>query len=208
MIGDATTTGFSGGGEPDITGSLTINDSHGVNLGSLTKLRGATMSCGSTMHIGIWGTPAGFGIVDGRLSSAGTVSPGIPGGDETSLAAINGDNEQFSRALTGRLIIDIEGPTSAEADRIFLRSGRAELRGTIQVRLRNGFSPMNGLRRSIVQAGAVVFSPTRVSLPPRFHLEVAPGEVTAVFCSADFNEDDFVDFFDYDDFVSAFEAGC
>ena len=26
--------------------------------------------------------------------------------------------------------------------------------------------------------------------------------------TADFNSDDFVDFFDYDDFVAAFEGGC
>ncbi|XVJ60092.1 MAG: hypothetical protein HEQ23_12140 [Tepidisphaera sp.] len=206
-IGDGSTTGFTGGGELDISGLLTISDSNGVNLGSVTTLRGGTVRCGSTMNIGTNGELRGAGLVDGSLTSAGRVSPGIPGGDETSQISINGDFTQLSGQSTGALMIDIEGAASSEADLVFLRSGTADLRGRIDVRLRNGFSPVNGFQRSIVQSGSIIFNPSSVVLPPRFHLEVGPNFVRAVFCSADFNEDGFVDFFDYDDFVECFETG-
>jgi hypothetical protein len=206
-IGDGSTTGFIGGGELDITGLLTINDSNGVVLGSLTTLRAGTLRCNSTMTLGANGELRGAGLVDGLLTSAGTVSPGIPGGDETSQISINGDFTQLGGAGTGSLIFDIEGPANSESDLIFKRSGTMDLRGRIEVRLRNGFSPVNGFQRSIMQAGSIIFNPSSVVLPPRFHLEVGPNFVRAVFCSADFNEDGFVDFFDYDEFVECFETG-
>jgi hypothetical protein len=173
----------------------------------MTLLRGGTVRCGSTMNISATGELRGLGTVDGSLSSAGTVSPGIPGGDETTQISINGDYAQLSGQSTGALVIDIEGAANTEADLVFLRSGTADLRGRIEVRLRNGFSPVNGFQRSIVQAGSIIFNPSSVVLPPRFHLEVGPNFVRAVFCSADFNEDGFVDFFDYDEFVDCFETG-
>jgi hypothetical protein len=208
-IGDGTTTGFTGGGAIDIAGGLTISDSNGINLGSLTTLRNAVLTCPSTINLSSGQVLRGVGVVFGTLECSGILSPGIVGGDLTSQMTVNGNYTQANGANRGTLDIDLEGADPTQSDLLFVPNGVATLDGTLNVRLLNGFQPANGFRRVVVLANSVVNGLDTVNLPPRFHLESNPTTLTVVFCSADFNDDGFVDFFDYDDFVACFEgAGC
>jgi T5SS/PEP-CTERM-associated repeat protein len=205
-IGDGTTFGFTGGGALDVTGALTINDSNGINLGSQTTLRNAVLTCPSTINLGTGSVLRGAGTVFGTLVSSGLLSPGIDGGDPTSQITVNGNYTQADVANLVTLEIDLEGAGRTQSDFLFVPNGVATLDGTLNVRLLNGFQPANGFRRVVVLANSIVNGLDTVNLPPRFHLEVTATAATVVFCSADFNDDGFVDFFDYDDFVACFEG--
>jgi hypothetical protein len=85
-----------------------------------------------------------------------------------------------------------------------------------------GHAPTNGETHQIVDVVQGLLGPDGVvnggfgtiEVPRHWIINVVrssdffrPNGVFAVYCTADFNEDGFVDFFDYDSFVECFETG-
>ncbi|MEK6701012.1 MAG: GC-type dockerin domain-anchored protein, partial [Planctomycetota bacterium] len=98
------------------------------------------------------------------------------------------------------------GLAHADCDRIDINAPAA-LGGTLDLTLTNGYVPPNAMSFTILTATSLSGIYAVEHLPPHFHLEYFPTGIRAVYCAADFNSDGALDFFDYDEFVVAFEAG-
>lgn len=95
--------------------------------------------------------------------------------------------------------------TSTGNDRLFA-GGDITLAGTLRVSDAGGAIP-SGRPRTIVQASQILGNFTTEFVPPGYMLRRLPGRIEIVRCPADFNGDEFLDFFEYDDFVRCFETG-
>jgi T5SS/PEP-CTERM-associated repeat protein len=211
QLGDGSAAGFTNGGELDVSGSLFINDSSGVQSGSVLTLRSAFVQCPSqiTVNATPLQTLRGSGVIAAPLFvSAGVVSPGLVGDDQTGLISIT-DNADLglNPNLPGTLQMEIAGLAAVDSDRLAV-GGAVHLGGRLELRLLDGFTPANGFTRDLITASGGITGTFAVEdLPAKFHIEYLGGAVRAVYCAADFNNDGFVDFFDFDDFVTAFESG-
>ncbi len=207
LIGDSSPTGFTGGGDLDITGGLIINDSNGISLSGSTILRDADVSCASAVNLGTSGTLVGQGRILGALNSSGVISPGLPDGDVTGEIQVGGPYIQRVGGSAGELIIDIEGPEPHQSDLLSMGSHPATLDGILTIRVAEGFRPENGFRRIVLRSGGITNELDAVVTPPRFSVYDTQAYLVVLYCSADFNDDGFVDFFDYDQYVECFETG-
>lgn len=207
LIGDNSVTGFSGGGDLDITGGLIINDSNGISLNGSTVLRNADLSCASPISIPASGTLIGRGRVLGAVNSSGVVAPGGVDGDRTGEIQFGGPYVQRIGNEAGELIIDLEGSQPNQCDLISAGVHPVTLDGILTIRVFDGFRPENGFRRIIVRSGGLTNELDTVIAPPRFSVYATQANLVLLYCSADFNDDGFVDFFDYDQYVECFETG-
>ncbi len=207
-LGDGTTTGFATDGELDVSRDLTINDSNGIGLGSLTTLHGASLICGSLVTLGNIPTLdvlAGGGTVVADLNNAGVVSPGVPSLGPTSQIRVLGTYSQISGTIRGTLNIEIQGPGPLDFDRIIATT--AILDGTLNVSLINGFVPTPGLTWPIVAATNTLSGQFLVThLPAGFHVRYTSTNADLVYCPADFNGSGTLTVQDIFDFLAAWFA--
>lgn len=210
-IGDGSTAGATIDGELEINaGTLTINDSNGIGLGTLTTAhQGGTLLCTSVINMGSVPTPdviQGDGEVAGVVNCAGVIRPGFAGQDETRELEFNALN-LFAGTGKGEIDIDLGGSAAADCDRVHC-FGPAVLDGLLKVRLINGFAPDNGFRTSVIYSSdSMLGSFASTELPPRFHTEFDGAQIWVVYCAADVNNDGFVNGDDFDNLASAFENG-
>lgn len=210
-IGDGSTFASTIDGELEITGgTLTVNDSNGIGLGTLTTVhQGGTLMCTSAINMSNAPTTdviQGNGEVSGVVNCAGVIRPGFAGNDETGELKFNVLN-LFSGSVKGEVDIDLAGSAAADCDRVRC-FGPVTLDGLLKVRLINGFAPDNGFRTSVIYSSDSMFgSFATTDLPPRFHTEFDGAQVWVVYCAADVNGDGFVNGDDFDNLASAFENG-
>ncbi len=181
------------------------------------------------------GRVSGTGTIGGSVSTqiqliGATLSPGVPG-IPGAPGSIFLDGDTFFGNNT-RTEIDIFDATTHDQIRslshlVFSPSfhtvpSDVVLFGTLVLRVEPGHTPTSGETHQILATNHGLFGPDGVvygafesyELPRHWIINTIPFEspgqengVFAVYCTADFNEDGVVDFFDYDDFVVAFEAG-
>ena len=117
--------------------------------GTLTLSGGYTQTAGTTTLNG--GTLAGaeaFNIQGGVLSGAGQINAGvinggsvIPGGmGAIGVLYIQGP---YTQTTTGQLVTELSGLDTTQYDQLLV-SGPATLNGSLQIHLRNGFTPAVG----------------------------------------------------------------
>jgi T5SS/PEP-CTERM-associated repeat protein len=204
-LGDGSTFAFSTDGELDIARDVTINDSNGIGLGSLTTLRGAALTCTSDVSLGSLpaiDTLAGGGSIIANLSNAGIVSPGFPGLDPTSQISISGTYSQISGTIRGTLNIEIEGTGAGDFDRIIATS--VVLDGTLNVTLINSFLPTPGFSRPVIGGATRTGQFLTTHLPTGFHVRYTNTSAEVVYCPADFNDSGTVTVQDIFEFLAAY----
>lgn len=210
-MGDGSTFGATIDGELEIvSGTLTVNDSNGIGLGTLTTIhQSGTLLCTSAINMGSVPAPdviQGDGEVASIVNCAGIIRPGFAGQDETGELEFNILN-LFSGSVKGEVDIDLAGSAAADCDRVRC-FGPVFLDGLLKVRLINGFVPDNGFRTSVINSSdSMLGSFASTDLPARFHTEFDGARVWVVFCAADVNNDGFVNGDDFDNLASAFENG-
>jgi hypothetical protein len=156
-----TTNALAGLATNATTGSLTISNGANLSTGIFNNQGSLTVGLGSTFTASGNYTTGGSTIVDGalvanntvtvssggNLSGSGTVSANIANnglvspGSSPGILTVNGD---YSQASTGVLNIEIGGTTAgSQYDQLSI-SGLATLAGTLNIRLINGFGPIQG----------------------------------------------------------------
>jgi hypothetical protein len=130
-----TSNTFSNAGVFNLTGTnMTLDNSFGsvANSGTMTLGAGTTLTQGINGTLNNMGTLAGGGILAGRLSGSGTVSPGSSPGRLT----INGD------ATFGGFVAELNGLTAGTQYDQLVVNGTVTLSGTLTASL--GFGPAYG----------------------------------------------------------------
>lgn len=133
---DGTVTVTGAGSSWANSGSLYIGGtaSGGGGIGILDVNDGGMVSAGNAVRIWSSGTVKGDGTIDGNVISDGVISPG----NSPGILTIDGNYEQNG---TGELFIEIGGIVlGSEYDQVNI-SGSAELDGTLEVVLVDGFDP-------------------------------------------------------------------
>lgn len=202
--------GFASFGHLNLSGNLTILDSNGFNLGALVTLNGGTLHSNAVATLGQPSLACmlrGSGTMNAELANFGTISPGIESADRTAAITMNRLFENRAAPnLIGTLAIQIEGLNPGQFDSITCNSF-ATLDGAVILSHLNGFLPVNGDRISFITSPREITGQFATLTAPRgWHIEYFQTHTDAVFCSADFNSDGVIDFFDYLDFVAAFSA--
>jgi len=125
--------------------SLSFNNALNLNGNTLAKMGGGTLNVNNRLNTGAGGAIdcnegvcGGNGTISGNFNnSGGTVSPGnSPGALE-----VDGD---YSQGAEGTLLIEIAGTESGVTHDLFQVTGTAELAGTLEVALLDGFQPTAG----------------------------------------------------------------
>jgi hypothetical protein len=154
--------------------------------GGFTQTAGLTeVDAGNTLNVlsGVYAQSGGVTLVDGRLNNTGaynltsgtlkgtgTVSGGVDNtggmvapGDPPGTLDITGN---YTQGTGGTLDIGLGGTAASQFD-VLAASGSANLAGTLDVTLLNGFTPMTGETFTILTAGSGVSGtfPT-VDAPP------------------------------------------
>ncbi|MBU6412255.1 MAG: hypothetical protein KGS45_02170 [Planctomycetes bacterium] len=212
-IGDSSTDAVAFAGNLDIQGSLFLNDTGGFAMPPNTTIRGDGFTSiqgtttlnrtGSNRHI-----LRGTGTITAVFNSSGTISPGLDEADRTGTLTMGAFYSQSVAGDTGELIMDLDGTTTLLHDTLVLNGGGA-VDGVL--RLRVGYSPLNGHRIPIVTRGGNntiltgIFD--QLIAPVGWSLDYRADSIDAVYCASDFNADGISDFFDYLDFVADFSSG-
>ncbi|XVJ60096.1 MAG: hypothetical protein HEQ23_12160 [Tepidisphaera sp.] len=219
FVGLVEPDGFVCDGVLDVFGEVGIGDSDGFDLGPRCTLHGGTVAAfnGGFSPLGTIFVNRSGGVPDrvegtgalagGVVINIGVIAPGLPAGDRTGTIEMNANYVQGSGQNSGTLEFEIEGPAADQADKVVIERA-ATMDGTVRLRVLNGFQPVSGFRRVLLEAESVAGGIVNVDLPPRWSLERTATTIAAVFCPPDFNGDGFVDFFDYDDYVGCFESGA
>ncbi len=119
------------------SGNLHFNGVWQQTAGGTVVDTGAILGAGTLDVLG--GTLSGGGMLNGFLSNAGTVEPGVSPGTMTITSPYN-----YQQSSAGTLTIEIGGATpGAQYDQLVV-GGAATLDGTIDVHLINGFVPKVG----------------------------------------------------------------
>jgi T5SS/PEP-CTERM-associated repeat protein len=212
---------------------VTLHDSSQASVGFVTfpASSSGSPSVRCTTGLAVVGTASGTGTLasdsDSVVVVAGSLSPhgtGIGG-----IISLEGD------ALLGpnsRIQLDILGVGSSDLIRTvsttmpappFIDESDITLGGTLELRVNPAHTPINGDEHTLIQCsgnsaggGQLLGSFATIITPPRWHIVerttgvagVGVESLIAVYCLADFNDDGFLDFFDYDEFVECFETGA
>ncbi len=212
---------------------VTLHDSSQASVGFVTfpASSSGSPSVRCTTGLAVVGTASGTGTLasdsDSVVVVAGSLSPhgtGIGG-----VISLEGD------ALLGpnsRIQLDILGVGSSDLIRTvsttmpappFIDESDITLGGTLELRVNPAHTPINGDEHTLIQCsgnsaggGQLLGSFATIITPPRWHIVerttgvagVGVESLIAVYCLADFNDDGFLDFFDYDEFVECFETGA
>jgi hypothetical protein len=187
------------------TGSVTLNAGADLNT-AYTGMDGTT----PVVTFGSGQTLRGRGRLYGSYVLRGTTSPGLTTGGVGYIDNLSGS---ISLASTHTLAIDLAGPMPVQFDRV-VSNGPVTLAGSLVVSFVDGYNPSSLCTEfEIVRASSLtgVFASVRAPIPPDGHVwRVAYTPTTATLrlvCAADIGADCQTDFFDYLDFVAAFDAG-
>jgi fibronectin-binding autotransporter adhesin len=183
-----------------IAGVLQVSNATGsaTGPGNVRTATGATLS--------------GTGRITGAVQNDGSVAPGGVGGGVGASAGTLRLAGAYTQNAGGSLNVEIGGiAAGSQYDRLAV-TGAAALNGVVNVTLINGFQPAVGDTFDILTTGARNGVFAAANFPPlnsgTWRIEYLPTAVRLrIACAADFNGDGFIDFFDFDDFVLAFEAG-
>ena len=107
------------------------------------------------------GNVSGDGTLTGDVFNGGSISP-LAQGDPTGILTLDGDYEQL---VEGTLVIELAGLVpGAQYDRLVV-TGAAELAGTLDLRLLDGFVPTIGDQFTILTADAGVIYNAYLCIP-------------------------------------------
>jgi T5SS/PEP-CTERM-associated repeat protein len=192
---------------------VTLRDADGIVLPTLVNFGTAgridLQNAGNIVTLQSDSTMIGNGLLQFTtlgprfIQSLGVIAPGAaPNG----IGRIRFDTQGFFHA--GPLQMDLASPTSSDE---FIISGGGAFNlppgGSLQVSL--GFTPSAPFRRTLITASSIVGTFTSITLPPvplgQLRIDYTPTTIDLVYCPADFNADFSTDFFDYLDFVAAFD---
>jgi len=120
-----------------------------------TQTGGATVLAGGTLINGLdiqSGSLSGFGTVDGGVSLNGALNPGAQTGGPSGILNITGD---LNMGTSASLNSDIGGITAGtQFDQVRV-TGRANVAGTLNVRLINNYAPAPGAVFPVLTAGSL-----------------------------------------------------
>jgi virginiamycin B lyase len=122
------------GGILTVVNNLTVQNLT-VSAGTL-KLAGGAVTAAGGLTIQNGGTLSGNGTLTANVSNSGRLSPGVPS-MAAGLITVNGN---YTQTANGALNIDIGGLAANQFDRLAI-TGAANLDGTLNVALINGFTP-------------------------------------------------------------------
>ncbi|MEE9129382.1 MAG: hypothetical protein V3T84_05140 [Phycisphaerales bacterium] len=162
-VGNVTITGA--GSSLTCTTQLAVG---GLGEGNLTVSDGA-MATAPVVSINQQSSVDGDGVLAADVANDGTVGPGLSVGDLT----IQGS---YLQAASGRLEIELD---SVGHDRLTVTEV-AQLAGTLQLSLINGFRPKPGQEFIILTAGSVVGTFDEVVGPKELEVVYGAGIVTVV----------------------------
>ncbi len=151
-INNAGTINRSGAGATSVSSGITFTTTGTVNVtagtldtaGAYTQTAGTTtLSTGTTLGAATGvnidgGVLSGVGTISGNLTNKGTVRPGGTGAAGTLTVTGN-----YTQTATGVLNIELGGTGAGTFD-VLAVGGVANLNGTLNVSLINGFNPANG----------------------------------------------------------------
>ena len=166
-------------------GTLTINPATLTNQGVLESAAGSTMqvtlaaiaNTGGTIKVdGTMPVPGNFTVNGGTLSGAGTISGNVSLGPSATtqpgdaplagILAINGNGGgNYTQGATDVLNIVIGGATPGTQYSQLNITGAANLNGTFNVTLANGFTPAAGAQFTILNAASVTGQFSSQNLP-------------------------------------------
>jgi len=146
--------------------SLSFNNVLNLNGSALNKTGLGTMNVNNLLTTGAGGSIncnegvcGGNGTVNGNLDNAGgTVSPG----NSPGVMEVDG---VYSQGAAGTLLIEIGGTESGIMHDLFQVTGTAQLAGTLEVALIDGFQPAAGDTFDILDFGDFLGGFDEVSLP-------------------------------------------
>jgi hypothetical protein len=180
------------------TGTIVLNASANLDTAQLSTNNG-----GWTMTLGPGQTLKGNGRTYTPVELQGTIAPGLSAGRIEPRHAL---------VMTPSATADIEiGGTAAGTYDVVASNNPVTVDGTLRVNLINGFNGGIGQEWTVISGSSLAGRFDTVVLPPppvqgiRFAVQYTPSAVVVrVTCNADYNADGQVDFFDYLDFVAAF----
>ncbi len=213
---------------------VTLNDSDGAAVHDVTFVNatpGDPPKVICSRGLSVDGLVTGTGTIGGDSNSpmqafGATLSPGDA--SDTGSIFLNSDT---NLGPTSRIEIDIlDGSTHDEIRSLShlelnpIRTVPSDitLDGTLVLRVAPGHTPVSGESHHIMVTNHGLLGPdgrifgnfNALDIPPHWLIRVVPTEsegqengVFAIYCLADFNGDENVDFFDYLDFVDAFSSG-
>ena len=197
--GNATIMTFGAGSIIAGSGNIILNATSGVfdraylhaPSGTITNANGHTIS--------------GTGNVYATWTNRGIVRPSAP---SREIACQQGT---FTQAPEGTLHIELGGSSAGQFGRLTGPQPKV-LGGTLTVSLTNGYFPPCGSSYTII-TGPISGTFSTLSLPEvpvgAMYLLYRANSVVLAYLPSDYNNDGFVDGFDYDDFVQCFEGlGC
>ena len=178
------------------SGTLTLNATQGVFDRAYLQSTGPMVN-------GHGHTIAGTGNVYATWTNHGTVKPSGPSRE------IDCQQGPYTQASDGTFEVEVAGLGSGAYGR--LRGNQPKvLSGTLRVTLVNGFVP-SPCDQMIIMTGPISGTFTSYDFPTLplggMHAVYNANSVVVSYIPADFNGDGFPDFFDYDDFVAAYELG-
>jgi T5SS/PEP-CTERM-associated repeat protein len=185
---------------------LTLLDSNGVALGELTDMDDGRIVCAQPLAVNRGRSLEGDGTVETpSLSITGSLVPKrIPDDDFARIRTTGA----LTFGLGANVFLDIFGRDfdTLPFDRI-IASGPLTLEGALHVSLANGFQPTPGDVYPLITGSSRTGVFPIHDIPPHTAVEYTSTSVLLhILCPADFNLDGTVDFFDYLDFVAAFDA--
>jgi hypothetical protein len=125
---------FANSGQFDIrTGTLGIQGTLAQFQGSTTLANGATLSAPTFAVLG--GSVSGAGLIDAAVDNSGVFAPGAPMGVLTIAGG-----KPFHQESTGLLQLVLAGSAAGQQNQLAV-GGAAQLDGTLDVQLANGFQP-------------------------------------------------------------------
>ncbi len=233
---NSSSAGFASAGRIFVSGSsaVLLRDSDGAQVhdvhfvsGNVTTPPQVICSAGLSVTGVVSGTGTIGGDSNSPMQAAGaTLTPG------SSLQAgsifLNADTVLGPTSTTEIDIFDaashdeIRSLSHLELNPLRTVPGDITLDGTLVLRVSPTHTPVSGESHHIVVTNQGMLGPdgrifgnfTTLDVPRHWLIRVVPNQsdgqengVFAVYCTADFNEDGTVDFFDYLDFVDAFSSG-
>jgi|GEM_PF-3077246 len=233
MGSSASAAGFNGNfGRIVITGDfdVTLNDSAQAIIPSIefpdSSSGSPSVRCNS--GLGVVGTVTGTGTLvtsaDSIIAISGTLRPGNSSSEGT--ISLEGDTRLNTNTL---IVLDVFNATTSDKIKTavaigpippFFFQSDMTLGGTLILQVSSSHTPTNGEAHTLIEcsgaapsAGRLLGSFSSIIAPPHWIISerttnsgLGPDQLVAVYCTADFNNDGFVDGFDYDDFVACFEG--
>lgn len=143
------------------------------------------------------------GTIKGNVRVSGTASPGV---STVGVGAITGSLTFQNNAQCGINIGSLQGVV--EADR-FNVSGAVNLGGALVVTVNSGVKVPASFQKTVISGASRSGTFSTITLPPGFRVAygAAPDLVKLSYCRADFDNDGFLSFEDFDAFIAALEAG-